>query len=110
MRHPKSIQIIPMKVNEPPLQLIRVWENEWRFHESQDIQRATLRFDVIWEKHNWDKKLGTPLKKFLTECPVHIDGLYHYAMHKLNAGQLIDAYAYVATAVATAKAVIPPRI
>lgn len=99
-----------MKENIPALQLIPTDTHEWRFQESPAMQRVTLRFDAIWERHQGDKKLGSPLKRFLTDHPNHVDGLHHYAMHRIHMGHVLDGYAYAVTAVATAKAVFPPDL
>lgn len=93
--------------NSPDLQLISVGEHEWRFLESPAMQNVTLKFDAIWERYQGEKNLGTPLKKFLSENPNHVDGLHHYAMHRIYAGHLLDGYVYALAAVTTARAVFP---
>lgn len=96
-----------MKVNQPLYELIPLGDHEWRFQESPEMFQATGRFDAILESHQGSKQFGRHLKKFLTGQPQHIDGLAHYAMHKTDAGQTLDAYAYAHAAAAVGRSVFP---
>ena len=94
---------IRMRAHSPLYELIPTREREWRFQESALMQKATDRFDQIWEQYQGTNQLGRHLKRFLHDYPRHIDGLVHMSNHKLDIGQALEAYglAYAAVAVAT---------
>jgi len=98
-----------MNIIESPYRLIRtqVSEFEWRFEESQSAWSATEEFDGILEQGRGNGKLSNLLRRFLKCNPWHFDALTHLAMCKRQAGNVLDAYAFSHTAVATAKEAIP---
>lgn len=96
-----------MKKHEPHYELLPLGKREWRFQESLAMVLATQRFDVIWERYQGLTTLGRQLRKFLAEHPQHIDGLHHFAMHRLDSGHRLDAYACAQAAVAVGKGVFP---
>lgn len=101
-----------MKLLEQPYKLISVWENEWRFAESEEMEAVTKEFDSLLGRCNgfdssWPPQLATSLRKFLKRHPNHIDALHHYASCLLQRGKCLDALTYSQTAVTTGMRVFP---
>lgn len=96
-----------MKLIEPRYQLLDMGGHEWRFDESSEMHEDTLRFDEIWESRGGRRGLPSSLRRFLKECPYHIDALHHYAMIKFDEGKLLDAFAFAQSAVAVGRNIFP---
>lgn len=96
-----------MKILEPHYQLLDMGNHEWRFQESEEMYRDTLRFDRIWESRGGQRGLAASLRTFLKTCPHHIDALHHYAMTTLDSGKKLDGYAFAHTAVAIGRNAFP---
>ena len=99
---------LSVKLIEPHYRLIDCGNNEWRFHESAEMQAATAEFDYINEG-SFSRPRATDLYRFLKKHPDHIDVLHHYSCCLNSQGKYIEALAFSQTAVAIGMRAFPKQ-